>query len=52
MTLLPDQSIDTVEMHTGGEPVRIVVGGWPEVPGTTILDKRRAGTTACMACYL
>lgn len=34
-------SIDTVEMHAGGEPVRIVVSGYPEIPGATILDKRR-----------
>ena len=33
--------ITTIEMHTGGEPVRIVTGGWPEVVGETILDKRR-----------
>ena len=31
----------TVEMHTGGEPVRIVVDGYPAVPGATILEKRR-----------
>ena len=28
-------------MHTGGEPVRIVTAGYPEIPGDTILDKRR-----------
>ena len=28
-------------MHTGGEPVRIVVSGFPPVPGATILEKRR-----------
>ncbi len=28
-------------MHTGGEPVRIVVSGYPEIPGATILAKRR-----------
>ncbi len=33
--------IRTCEMHTGGEPVRIVTGGYPPVPGATILDKRR-----------
>jgi proline racemase len=31
----------TVEMHTGGEPVRIVVEGLPAIPGATILEKRR-----------
>ena len=34
-------AIETVEMHTGGEPVRIVTGGYPPVEGATILDKRR-----------
>jgi proline racemase len=28
-------------MHTGGEPVRVVVDGYPPLPGATILDKRR-----------
>jgi proline racemase len=36
------ETIETVEMHTGGEPVRIVVSGYPELPGATLLDKRRA----------
>ncbi|MEJ1160884.1 proline racemase family protein [Prosthecomicrobium sp. N25] len=34
-------AIETVEMHTGGEAVRIVTGGWPAIRGETILDKRR-----------
>lgn len=33
--------IRTVEMHTAGEPVRIVVDGLPPIPGATILEKRR-----------
>src|SRR6516162_4110432 len=33
--------IDTIEMHTGGEPVRLVVAGYPPIPGPTILAKRR-----------
>lgn len=33
--------IHTVEMHTGGEPVRIVTAGYPAIPGRTILEKRR-----------
>jgi proline racemase len=33
--------IRTVEMHTGGEPVRLVVGGYPPILGATILAKRR-----------
>ena len=31
----------TIEMHTGGEPVRIIVDGYPSVPGATLLEKRR-----------
>jgi proline racemase len=34
-------TIETVEMHTGGEPVRIVVAGYPAIPGATVLAKRR-----------
>lgn len=30
------------DMHTAGEPVRIVTEGYPDLPGATILDKRRA----------
>lgn len=37
--------IETVEMHTGGEPVRIVTAGYPPIPGATILDKRRYART-------
>lgn len=29
------------DMHTAGEPVRIVTGGYPELAGATILEKRR-----------
>jgi len=29
--------ITTVEMHTGGEPVRIITGGYPMVVGATLL---------------
>jgi trans-L-3-hydroxyproline dehydratase len=29
------------DMHTAGEPVRIVTGGYPALTGATILDKRR-----------
>ena len=31
----------TVEMHTGGEPVRIITSGYPNIQGTSILEKRR-----------
>jgi trans-L-3-hydroxyproline dehydratase len=33
--------LEVLDMHTGGEPVRIVRGGYPPVLGATILDKRR-----------
>lgn len=33
--------VETVEMHTGGEPVRLVIGGYPAIRGATILEKRR-----------
>ncbi len=33
--------IHTTEMHTAGEPLRIVTSGYPEIRGDTILDKRR-----------
>ena len=29
-----------VDMHTGGEPLRIVTGGYPDLPKGTILQKR------------
>jgi proline racemase len=31
----------TVEMHTGGEPTRIIVDGWPRLAAPTLLGKRR-----------
>lgn len=34
-------TITAVDMHTGGEPLRIVTSGFPEIEGDTILDKRR-----------
>ncbi|HSG68153.1 MAG TPA: proline racemase family protein [Bacteroidales bacterium] len=33
--------VTTIDMHTGGEPLRIITGGLPEIRGKTILDKRR-----------
>jgi proline racemase len=33
--------LNVLDMHTGGEPVRIVRDGYPPIPGATILDKRR-----------
>ena len=34
-------AIDVVDMHTGGEPLRIVTAGYPAIPGADILAKRR-----------
>ena len=33
--------VTTVEMHTGGEPLRIPVSGMPVMAGSTILERRR-----------
>jgi proline racemase len=33
--------ITTIETHTGGEPLRVVTGGLPEIRGRTVLEKRR-----------
>lgn len=33
--------ITTIDAHTGGEPFRIITGGVPEIPGETILARRR-----------
>lgn len=33
--------ITTIDMHTGGEPLRVVVAGLPPIEGRTVLEKRR-----------
>jgi trans-L-3-hydroxyproline dehydratase len=33
--------ITTLDAHAAGEPLRIITGGLPEIPGDTILDRRR-----------
>ncbi len=33
--------ITTLDAHAAGEPLRIVTGGLPELPGDTILERRR-----------
>ncbi|HUS86312.1 MAG TPA: proline racemase family protein [Bacteroidales bacterium] len=35
------QRIFTIDMHAGGEPLRIFIDGMPEVKGDTILEKRQ-----------
>lgn len=34
------RSVQTIDAHAGGEPLRIVVSGLPQAPGTSILEKR------------
>lgn len=38
---MPSTELHYVDMHTAGEPVRIVTGGYPRLRGETILAKRR-----------
>ena len=33
--------IKTLDAHTAGEPLRIILEGYPKLPGKTILEKRR-----------
>lgn len=35
------QRFTTLECHTGGEPLRIITSGFPELRGSTILERRR-----------
>jgi proline racemase len=34
-------TITTLEGHTAGEPLRLITGGLPDIPGDTVLEKRR-----------
>ena len=43
-TFVPDSDwlqISTIDMHTGGEPLRVIVDGFPELKGNCVLDYRR-----------
>ncbi|EFH90075.1 proline racemase family protein [Ktedonobacter racemifer] len=33
--------LSTIDAHAAGEPLRIITGGLPPLPGTTILERRR-----------
>lgn len=33
--------IKTIDMHTGGEPLRVIVSGFPKLKGNTVLEYRR-----------
>lgn len=35
------QKISTIDAHTEGEPLRIIASGYPNIIGTTILEKRQ-----------
>ncbi len=35
------QRITAIDLHTGGEPFRVISGGFPDLGGTTILERRR-----------
>jgi 4-hydroxyproline epimerase len=40
---LPDpipRKIEVIDSHTGGEPTRIVISGWPQPPGATMRQRR------------
>ncbi len=31
---------DVVDLHAGGEPLRLIISGYPPIPGASVLDKR------------
>lgn len=33
--------IETIDAHTEGEPLRVIIHGFPDLPGNTILSRRR-----------
>jgi trans-L-3-hydroxyproline dehydratase len=35
------ERITTIDAHAAGEPLRIITGGYPPIPGATMLEKRR-----------
>jgi trans-L-3-hydroxyproline dehydratase len=37
--------IRAIDAHTGGEPLRIIIAGFPDLPGQTILERRRYAKT-------
>ncbi|MCU0560351.1 MAG: proline racemase family protein [Desulfobacterales bacterium] len=39
--------ITTIDLHTGGEPFRVITGGFPEPAGGTILARRRHVRAHC-----
>lgn len=39
------QRFVTIDLHTAGEPLRMIIDGFPDVPGSTMLEKRRYART-------
>lgn len=39
------RQITAIDAHTAGEPLRVITGGFPDLPGDTILEKRRYART-------
>jgi len=35
------KKITTIDAHTEGEPFRVITGGLPEIPGSSVLERRR-----------
>lgn len=35
------QQFKTIDMHTGGEPLRVILDGFPEPKGNSVLERRR-----------
>ncbi len=38
--------LTVIDAHAAGEPLRVVTGGWPPVPGTTMSAKRGYARTS------
>ena len=32
-------NVEVIDSHTGGEPTRVVVSGWPQPEGKTLADR-------------
>ncbi len=42
LSYLPEQPrLTVVDAHTAGEPLRVIIGGFPELSGRTMLERRR-----------
>ena len=35
------KSIKTIDLHTGGEPLRVILNGFPDIKGNTVLEARK-----------